>query len=193
MNRLAEELIALAQRDQHTAATLRAANVLHDGYHPAMEAVHRANAERLEAIIAATGWPSEASVGADAAEAAWLIAQHAIGLPDFQRACLRHLREAAGRGLVPPWQPAMLEDRIRMFEGRPQIFGSQLEPDEAGNPRPYTIEDPEAVDDRRRAVGMEPLAQRLARAEPIPVPTDRARFRQAYDEWLYRVGWRVRP
>ena len=43
---------------------------------------------------------------------------------------------AAREHLVPAWQPAMLEDRIRVFEGRPQLYGTQLEPDEQGNMRP---------------------------------------------------------
>jgi len=189
---VAEELIALARRDQSMRDELLAAGVLHDGNHPQMEAVHRENARRLETIILATGWPTEARVGADAAQAAWLIAQHAIGLPEFQRACLRHLSEAARCGLVPLWQPAMLEDRIRMFEGRPQIYGTQLEPDDDGNLRAYLIEDPAGVDDRRRAVGLDSLAQRLARAEPATLPKDRAQYERDYQEWLYRVGWRVR-
>ena len=191
-NPIAQELTELAARDQRMRAKLLAAGVLHDGYHPQMEAVHRDNAEHLEAIILAVGWPTETLVGADAAQAAWLIAQHAIGLPEFQRTCLRHLEEAANRGLLPLWQPAMLEDRIRMFEGRPQIYGNQLEPDERGDLRPYLIEDPQRVDQRRQAVGLEPLAQGLARTAPAPPPKDRAQYERDYQEWLYRVGWRVR-
>jgi hypothetical protein len=84
----------------------------------------------------------------------------------------------------------MLEDRVRMFEGRPQLYGTQLEPDDEGRPRPYPIEDPEGVDERRRAVGLEPLAERLARAEPEPMPKDRKRFEREYQAWLRRVGWR---
>ena len=87
------------------------------------------------------------------------------------------------------WQPAMLEDRIRFFEGWPQLFGTQLKPDDAGRLLPYPIEDPEHVEERRRAVGLEPLFVVLARAEPAPLPGDRARFQRAYEAWLRRVGW----
>lgn len=59
--------------------------------------------------------------------------------------------------------------------------------------RPYTIEDPEGVDERRRAVSLEPLAERLARAKPQPLPADRQRFEHDYREWLIAVGWRTRP
>lgn len=187
---LRDELLRMDEHDQAVRGELAADGSLFEGYHPRMEAVHRRNAARLRAILDEIGWPTERLVGSDGAQAAWRIAQHAIGEPDLQRRALRLLQEAASRGEVPAWQPAMLEDRVRMFEGRPQLYGTQLEPDDEGRPRPYPIEDPEHVEDRRRAVGLEPLAERLARAEPEPRPKDRARFEREYQAWLRRVGWR---
>ena len=149
---LARELCDLARLDARVREELAADGSLFHGYAPRMEGVHRRNAGRLAAIIEEVGWPSEPLVGAEAAEAAWLIAQHAIGEPDFQRRCLRFLLEGAARGELPAWQPAMLEDRIRMFEGRPQLYGTQLEPDDEGWLRPYEIEDPDRVAERRRQV-----------------------------------------
>jgi hypothetical protein len=163
---------------------------LYEGYHPRMAVVHESNASRLQAIIAEIGWPTERRVGEQAAHAAWLIAQHAISRPDFQRSCLALLAAAAREHLIPLWQPAMLEDRIRTFEGRPQRYGTQLEPDAHGKLRPHAIEDPERVDERRRAVGLEPLADVLARAKPQPLPADRERFERDYQAWLIAVGWR---
>jgi len=58
------------------------------GYAPRMEAVHRKNAQRLRAIIAEHGWPDTELAGPDGTLAAWFIAQHAIGEPDFQRYAL---------------------------------------------------------------------------------------------------------
>jgi hypothetical protein len=110
-----------------------------------------------------SGWPGEAIVGQEGASAAWLIAQHAIGEPTFQRACLLALEAAAARSEVPAWQPAMLEDRIRVFEGKLQRYGTQLQVDDEGELHPHPIEDPDGVEARRAAVGLEPLADRLAR------------------------------
>jgi hypothetical protein len=191
MNRnLSDELLQTDEHDQSVRSELAADGSLFEGYHPRMEAVHRRNAARLRAILDEIGWPTERLVGSDGAHAAWRIAQHAIGEPDFQRLALRLLQAAAGGGEVPAWQPAMLEDRIRMFEGRPQLYGTQLEPDAEGRPRPYPIEDPERLEERRRAVGLEPLAERLAQAEREPLPKDRERFEREYQAWLRRVGWR---
>jgi hypothetical protein len=187
---IADELVAMADLDQKAGEELAASGALYEGYHPFLVAIHENNALRLEAIIAQIGWPTERLVGEPAAKAAWLIAQHAISQPEFQRSCLKLLAEAAREHMVPLWQPAMLEDRIRVFEGRPQLYGTQLKPDAQGNMQPHAIEDPESVDERRRAVGLEPLAERLARAEPQPQPADPERFERDYQEWLIKVGWR---
>lgn len=189
-DQLRDELVALAAADLRLRDELAADGSLFEGYHPAMEAVHGRNAARLREIIAERGWPGTSLAGADGAEAAWLIVQHAIGEPDFLRSCLRLLREAAERGEAPAWQVAMLEDRIRMFEGKPQRFGTQLEPDATGQLRPYWTEDPERLDARRASVGLEPIAERLERAGHQPPPADRARFEREYEAWLHRVGWR---
>tara|TARA_R110000868_G_scaffold35549_1_gene127344 strand:- start:5027 stop:5749 length:723 start_codon:yes stop_codon:yes gene_type:complete len=57
---------------------------------------------------------------------------------------------------------ALLYDRVAMGEGRPQRYGSQFQCVE-GEQRPYELEAPEAVDERRAAFGLEPLAEYEAR------------------------------
>ncbi len=190
---LRAELLEMAATDLRVRQRLADAGQLEGGYHPEMEAVHRANAARLAVILDAGGWPTPGAVGADGVEAAWLVVQHAIGEPDFQRTCLARLEGAVARGEAPAWQAAMLEDRIRVAEGRPQRYGTQLEHDELGVPRPCPIEDPDGVEARRDAVGLEPLARRLAREprlDPPPSQEERARFLRERDAWLVRVGWR---
>ena len=187
---LANELRELAALDASVRAELAADGSLFDGYHPRMEAVHRQNATRLAGILEDHGWPSELLVGSEAAKAAWLIAQHAIGEPDFQRRCLGLLVEAAAQGEVPAWQPAMLEDRIRMFEGRPQVYGTQLEADDEGKLRPYWIEDSSRVAELRRLVGLGPLDEVPGRAERVMSAEQRSAHEREYQAWLRRVGWR---
>ena len=113
-----------------------------------------------------------------------------VGEPELQRRCVALLWAAAERGEAPAWQPAYLEDRVRHFEGRPQRWGTQIETDDAGNPVLPDLEEPDEVDARRAAVGLEPLAERLARVGTVPVPRDRERFEREYAAWLRRVGWR---
>jgi hypothetical protein len=170
---------------------------LYDGYHPRMRAVHDGNAARLAALFKERGWPGEPQVGPDGAGAAWLIAQHAIAWPAFQRDALEALRLAAQRGDVPPMQPAMLEDRIRTFEGRPQRYGTQFDWDESGELNPLPIEDPEGLEARRRAVGLEPLEEATRRqraaaaAESEGPPADWRARRQSMEAFLRETGWRA--
>ena len=66
------------------------------------------------------------------AEAAWLVLQHAIDSPELQRKYLSILKNAAEAGEVTAAQVAYLEDRIRVFKGRPQRFGTQFAWDRNG-------------------------------------------------------------
>ncbi len=194
---LRNRLLALAEHDADVRARLAADGSLFQGYHPEMQAVHEENAAVLDAIIAEHGWPGEPVAGTDGAEAAWLIVQHAIGLPDFQRRGLALLIEAARRGEVPAWQPAWLDDRIRSFEGRPQLYGTQFDWDEQGMMSPLPIEQPENVDQRRASIGLPPLAEATARyrrdSRPEHRPEDLAERRREARIWAVKTGWRPPP
>jgi hypothetical protein len=187
---LRDRLVALATRDFTVRQRLHAEGTLNDGYHPEMQAVHDANAAELGEIIDQHGWPGEAKAGADGAEAAWLIVQHAIGLPDFQRHCLERLQHAATAGAVPAWQPAMLLDRIRVLEGRPQVYGTQFDWDEAGDLIAFPIEDAARLEERRAAVGLPDFEQTKAVMQSQPKPTNLAERAARREEWAKKVGWR---
>lgn len=193
---LARELIALLDEDRRVRAELAADRSLFDGYNPRMEDLHRRNAARLREIIGVSGWPGRAQVGEEAAAAAWTILQHSIGEPDFMREGLRLVRAAAERGDVPPIEVAMLEDRIRTYEGRGQLYGTQFDWDDQGELSPILLEAPESVDERRAAVGLDPLAdsidamrRRTSEAGEGPPADPVARSREA-DDWARSVGWR---
>src|ERR1700733_12308505 len=150
--------------DMRVRQELAESGQLGDGYVPRMEAVHIANATRLRELIARHGWPGESIAGKDGAEAAWLVVQHAIGEPEFQREMLRLIQACAGAKRVPLWHTAYLEDRIAMYEGRPQVYGTQwIDDPRDGRLRPWRLAEPDRVDELREAVGLGPL-------RPIPEP-----------------------
>jgi len=160
-----------------------------------MVAVHRRNAARLREIIAEHGWPGIDLAGDDGAGAAWLIAQHAVGEPDFQRQSLALLNECVARDEVPAWQAAYLGDRVRRFEGWPQVYGTQHHPsDEHRGDVLWPIWDAAHVNDRRRDVGFEAIALSESTGEPLTASesAERRREARALDEWARRVGWRHR-
>jgi hypothetical protein len=188
-------LLALAEEDRRVRAELAREGSLFGGYHPRMEAVHLANARALSELLA-DGWPKANDVGEDGQEAAWLITQHAISFPKFQRQCRELLHEAVQQGEAPAWQLATLTDRIRVLEGQPQLYGTQFDWDENGEISPLPIEDAASVDQRRDQVGLEPLVEALSRHRRDAQesgehpPPDRNRYLTEQERWLKRVGWR---
>jgi hypothetical protein len=187
---LKDHLLGLQARDELVRAELEADGTLFDGYHQRMEEVHRANAADLRTIIETHGWPTSALVGPEGAKAAWLVLQHAIAEPGFMRYCRSLIDAASQVGQIPRWQFAYLDDRIRVFEGKPQRFGTQfdLKPD---GPEISELEDPKQVDDWRREVGLGPVSEVLPKARDYPLPTESEfEAKQAQGNiWRQKVGW----
>lgn len=119
------------------------------------------NIRKLEEIIEKHGWPKRSEVGPKAASAAFLIVQHSD--LEYQKKYLPFLKKAVAANEAEGRSLALLEDRILMKEGKNQIYGSQLRSDGNGPLRLWPIEDELDVDKRRASVGMEPLADYLAR------------------------------
>lgn len=191
-------LVAAARRDRDVRTRLATNGSLVSGYHPEMEAVHIENARLLErAIEAIGGWPVRSQFGDDGAGAAFMIAQHAISLPAFQRRALALLLEAVEQGEVNIIDTAYLSDRIAVFEGRPQTFGTQFDWDASGQLSPAPIADPANVDERRAGVGLPPLSDVIASmrasaaADGESRPADIEQRRADFDAWARRVGWRA--
>ena len=197
---LRRQLLEMAGLDHSTRAELAASGALfNSGYEPRMARVHQRNARRLRRIIEAVGWPGANLVGPDGAEASWLILQHAISEPDLLRRALPLLVAAAREGKADPAHAAMLEDRIRFFEGRPQRYGTQLDWDADGNLSPGEVEDPQHLAERRAAVGLPTLEEQIedartrAAAEGDLPPGNYQAYADARDKWAFDAGWRAEP
>ena len=67
---LRQQLLAMAEEDQHVRAELAATSELFQGYAPRMTEVHRRNAQALEAIVEQHGWPGKSLAGDNGANAA---------------------------------------------------------------------------------------------------------------------------
>ena len=209
-NAIRVELLEMARGDLTLREDLTRDGSLFQGYHPRMEALHQRHATRLAALIDAHGWPGRSRVGRDGARAAWLILQHAIGNPPLMRRGLTLLQGGVREGEVSALEVAMLEDRIRTFEGRPQRYGTQFDWDEHGRLSPLPLEDPAGVDARRRAIGLGPLDQDIRRRRAATArrrergrgrgrgrgtraerpPANWAARQRDMETWLRQVGWR---
>lgn len=73
------------------------------------------------------------------------------------------------------------------------LIATQFQPDENGELVPYPIENPEGVNERRLAVGLNSLEERMLelreQAEHEAVPL-RAEWEEQYERWLRSAGWR---
>jgi hypothetical protein len=121
------------------------------------ERIDLRNMKRLKAIIERYGWPGVRFGGAAASANAFLVLQHADS--ESQRTYLPLLREAVQAKQAHASDMALLEDRVRVGLGQMQLYGSQIRPTEPATVFP--IEDEENVDVRRRAIGLQPLAEYL--------------------------------
>jgi hypothetical protein len=148
---IAAEILAMAEEDQRMRREVSAGARTWD------PSVDERNTSRVRAIVSEIGWPTVSRVGAQAEHMAWLLVQHAEHA--FQKECFALMaREPADE--VCPRHLAYLEDRIRVREGRPQRYGTQLEKDGDGW-KPVSTDDPEGLDARRQAVGLEPISEYL--------------------------------
>jgi hypothetical protein len=81
------------------------------------------------------------------------------------RRCLTLLRAAAAAGEAEPSHVAFLVDRLSLVERNIQVYGTTICRQADGSFGPPLLEDPDRVDERRRAVGLPPLEQDIRKIE----------------------------
>jgi hypothetical protein len=152
---LAAELRRRAEADQtarrHWLATGEVGDI------PQIDAC---NTAWLKTVITESGWPGISLVGEQGAEDAWLLAQHADRDVSFQKEALKLLHGAVSVDDALPRHLAYLTDRVLVADGQPQLYGTQYTHEADGtNLRPQPIADPERLEERRAAMGLEPHAE----------------------------------
>ena len=157
-------MMVAAEADRRGRLAARGATDDEIGDDPELRAIREEHAARLwDVLDDLEAWPGRGVVGEDGADAAWRIAQYAITDPELQRRCVRAMETAVDLGDASPVQHAFLVDRVRMSEGRPQLYGSQVVRGPDGTSLvAWPVDDVEAVDERRARLGLPPLAQHLA-------------------------------
>lgn len=191
----AERIIHLKNTDLELRDMLVQNRQPGEGYNPEMEALHKRNAKILNEIIEAIGYPTVDKVGKEASEAAWLVVQHSIGHPNFMKKCKNLLERAVGENKADPKNLAYLTDRIAVFEGKPQLYGTQFDWDENGELSPNPYDDLTKVNHRRKSIGLNTLEEQtvimrkqVENENELP-PTDFEKRKQKSDEWRKKVGW----
>jgi len=175
---LRAELLAMVEKDQAVRRELIAAGA--DRPDRALlqkvTAIDEANTARVKEIVNEHGWPGAAKVGSDGCHAAFLIIQHADlatqeeMLPLVETAFL--VGDLSGESL------ALLQDRVLMKKGEPQIYGTQIlsfDKWKDGRPAVHPIADEEHVDERRVEMGMPPLKEYLEFVKRVYFPQKAAK------------------
>ena len=125
-----------------------------------MMRVDSANTAWLKSHVARWGWPTKAQVGDEAVRSAFFIVQHATHDTAFMRAMLPAIHESHRRGELNGGAVAVLTDRLEVKAGRPQVYGTQLSL-QNGRWLLDPIGDSARVDERRKSMGLPPLAEYL--------------------------------
>lgn len=192
---IAERIIDLKNADLELRNRLVQNGQLSEGYNEEMEKLHNRNAKILNDLIDTIGYPTIDKVGKEASEAAWLVIQHSIGQPDFMKKCVELLENEVSEIKANPGNLAYLIDRIAVYEGKMQLYGTQFDWDENGKLSPTQIDDLAKVNQRRKSIGLNTLDEqtviirRQAENENQSPPIDFEERKRKYDEWRKAVGW----
>lgn len=191
---IAEKIIDLKNEDLELRDRLIQSGQLGEGYNEEMKKLHNRNAEILNEIIDTIGYPTIDKVGKEANEAAWLVIQHSIEKPDFMKKCVKLLENTVGNK-ASTRNLAYLTDRIAVYEGKTQLYGTQFDWNENGELSPYLFDDLVKVNQRRKSIGLNTLEEqtaiirRQAKNENQSPPTDFEKRKKEIDEWRKSVGW----
>ncbi len=123
------------------------------------EELDEKNTARMKEIVLEIGWPTASKVGKQRAHDAWLLIQHSDHDIEFQEQCLELMKNAPATE-VEKINIAFLEDRIRVNQGRGQLYGTQFIQKDGAH-IPQLIEDEQGVDIRRAEMGMGTLSERI--------------------------------
>ncbi|WP_438962206.1 DUF6624 domain-containing protein [Nonlabens sp.] len=125
-----------------------------------VQEIDESNLTVVEQIIEKCGMPTQESAGELGHTAIWLVIQHASATKRKQYFPM--LLDAAKNGLLERQDIALMQDRMLMDDGKPQLYGSQVFMNEDGTYELYELQDPEKVNARRIKMGMGPLHEYLS-------------------------------
>lgn len=148
----ADSLKVLRERDQAIRRNLQS-----EEQWKQMSVIDSLNTAQLKALIAQYGFPTWELVGREAANSAWLIAQHSQSfLPWY----LQHYKQAVMDNNAERRSLAYMEDRYLTQQSRPQIYGTQLCTIDSVTYF-FPIIDPKRVNQRRLLMDMGPIEDYL--------------------------------
>jgi hypothetical protein len=151
---LARVIDSLYLADQRTVSIKPA-----DSAAAAYQRAIRTNFPLVEKILHTYSYPTYSLVGQASGQHYFLLVQHSdFNLP-FQQRALKLMRGAVRRHEASGQQYAYLVDRIALNQGKPQVYGTQVVM--SGNTQVKPCLAPAKLNERRKAVGLEPIEDYL--------------------------------
>jgi len=105
------------------------------------------------------------------------------------------LKKAIDENRADPINLAYLADRIAVFEGKYQLYGTQFDWDEKGELSPNIFDEMEKVNQRRKEIGLNNMEEqilimrnRVKNENQLP-PADYEERKKKFNEWRKAVGW----
>lgn len=115
------------------------------------------NMAAVEQILDKCGMPTIETAGEKGMSAIWLVIQHDSG--EKRKKYFPMLLEASKKGDIERQEIALMQDRMLMESGEPQLYGSQLFMNPDGSYELHEIKEPTKVDARRAMMNLGPLSE----------------------------------
>lgn len=189
-----DKLIKAAEYDLQVRDSLvKSGELEKPGYNQRMKEVHEENLNLLKNFLLRYDWPIPSIHGKKGFEAAWLICIHAIEYPKKMIEGRNAIKELLDQGERVRYEYASLYDRIALYMGGKQRYGTQFWSSEKGW-HLKNLEDAERVEEYRAKIGVEPLSQKWKEMESYTDESGYAKNEkirdQEFEEWAIRAGWR---
>jgi len=120
-----------------------------------MANIDMTNKVKVEAILEKYGWIEQSKIGEKAAEAIFYVVQHTD--LEFIEKYFSQFKNLAARGEASTSRCATMEDRILMWKGKKQIYGTQAYNNNLSTDKKifiWPIEDPSQVNQLRKTSGL---------------------------------------
>jgi hypothetical protein len=121
------------------------------------ETVDKTNTKRLNEIFDKYGFPTSVLVGNGGVKDFMLLLQHTTD-ESLRQKCLPAIKRAFKRKEISPMDYGNYVDRLRVHQGKPQIYGSNFEIKDGKLVMTPAI-DPKNLDKRRTKIGLPPIAE----------------------------------
>jgi hypothetical protein len=128
-----------------------------------MNGIDRRNKAKIEAMLEKYGWIKKSKIGEKASEAIFYTVQHTD--LEFLEKYFPQFKKLAEIGEASPIQCAMMEDRLLMWKGKKQIYGTQSS-DRLRSDKKYVvwpIENSAGVNELRKKVGFKTTVEEDAK------------------------------